>query len=268
MHALSANEAWVDLLTRVYSSQVSTSPRGLLTKELLGCQTQVDMTRSVVSVRARKLGRKFLAAEAWWILTGKNDVASISPYSKDIVKFSDDGKRFSGAYGPAIVDQLTFVCDSLVSDYDTRQAVATIWRRNPRPSKDIPCTVACQWLIRSGKLHCVDTMRSSDVWLGYPYDVFNFSMLSAMILLTLRQRDERLKDLQLGTLTLTAGSQHLYESNFKAVEQLFDNVSADSYRYFDADDFASPEQLVELLELRKDGKYCGLPWMAELYGTN
>jgi len=261
----SANEVWVDLLTRVYSSQTSTSPRGLLTKELLGCQTKVDMTRPVISIKGRKLGRRFLAAEAWWILTGRNDVASISPYSKDISKFSDDGKRFSGAYGPAIVDQLTFVCDALTSDQDTRQAVATIWRRNPRPSKDVPCTVACQWLIRGGKLHCVDTMRSSDVWLGFPYDVFNFSMLSAMILLTLRQWGDVFKDVGLGTLILTAGSQHLYESNFKAVEQLFDDLSADQYAPLDVDDFSSPEQLVGLLECRKDGKYFGLPWMKELY---
>ncbi len=231
------------------------------------------MTRPVVTVRSRKLGRKFLAAEAWWILTGRNDVASIAPYSKDISKFSNDGRRFDGAYGPRVVDQLRYVCDALINDKDTRQAVMTIWRSNPQPSKDIPCTVACQWMIRQRgsvrRLHCVDTMRSSDAWLGWPYDVFNFSMLSTLILLTIRERDESLKDVQLGSLILQAGSQHLYETDFHGVEKLFEAPEYDEYAPLDLNDFANPEELVESLACRKGDVpvrlFNGLTWMSELY---
>jgi thymidylate synthase len=107
-----------------------------------------------------------------------------------------------------IRDQLHFVIDALNADKDTRQAVMTIWRPNPRPSKDIPCTVSVQFLIRDGLLHVVDTMRSSDLWLGWPYDIFNFSMLARYVICHLKQKPE------LGVIVLQAGSAHLYEQNW------------------------------------------------------
>jgi thymidylate synthase len=162
----------------------------------------------VVTVKERELGYKFMAAEAAWILSGDNRVRSIRPYSKAISNFSDDGHFFHGAYGPMIRDQLHFVIDALNADKDTRQAVMTIWRPNPRPSKDIPCTVSVQFLIRDGLLHVVDTMRSSDLWLGWPYDIFNFSMLARYVICHLKQKPE------LGVIVLQAGSAHLYEQNW------------------------------------------------------
>lgn len=268
MSARSANEVWLDLLSRVYSSQTSSSPRGLLTKELLGSQTTIDMTRPIVTYLRRKLGYRFAVAEASWIIDGRNDVASISPYSKDISKFSDDGRYFSGAYGVKVVDQLRYVCDSLVADSDTRQAVINIWRENPRPSKDIPCTLSLQFLIRSGRLNCVATMRSSDVWLGIVYDWINFSMLSTYILLMLR---ERTPGTLLGNLILTAGSQHLYAqkqygdgaSNFTEVEALFNDTSTKEYEPLDVDEFKSPEDFLGHLNDLKDHKYTVHAWMRE-----
>lgn len=228
--AQSANTTWYYLLNKILEEGSDVSPRGLLCKEILSHTTRINMKYPVVSSRP-KLGYKFLVAEAWWILSGRNDVASIKPYSPHIAGFSNDGLRFDGSYGPRIIDQLRFVCDTLIADVESRQAVIEIWRPNPRPSKDIPCTVAVQWMIRKEtmpndketfKLHCFDTMRSSDAWLGWPYDVFNFSMLSLYIGLMLRDRDrengariggcqrQEFTSLELGTLHLTAASQHLY----------------------------------------------------------
>ena len=142
---------------------------------------------------------------------------TISPFSRNISQFSDNGETFFGAYGPKITSQLFYVANTLSADPDSRQAVINIWRENPGPSKDIPCSLSVQFLIRDNRLHCQYTMRSSDAWLGWVYDVFNFSMLSGVVLLML---GDRFPQLELGTLTLTAGSQHLYERDREGISRV------------------------------------------------
>lgn len=205
---LSTNTQWIKALETVLETGKVSAPRGMPIKELMAYQTCTPMEWPIVTVKERELGYKFMAAEAAWILSGDNRVKTIRPYSKAISNFSDDGHFFHGAYGPMIRDQLHFVIDALNADKDTRQAVLTIWRPNPRPSKDIPCTVSVQFLIRDGMLHVIDTMRSSDLWLGWPYDVFNFSMLARYVICHLKQKPE------LGVIVLQAGSAHLYEQNW------------------------------------------------------
>lgn len=207
------NQVWADqvrLLT-LRPSFIS-EPRGQKTFEVLGTQVKVDMNWPVLTVIGRELGYKFMAAEAWWILSGRDDVESIKPYSKEIANFSDDGRVFFGAYGPMIKSQMDHCINSLTQDPATRQAVLTIWRPNPPKSKDIPCTIMMQFMIRHNRLHCLTTMRSSDIWLGLPYDVFNFSMVSTYLLLELR-KSVMFKDLALGTLVVTMGSSHIYDRN-------------------------------------------------------
>src|SRR5688500_457046 len=153
-------------------------PRGMATIERQAVMTTVNMSLPVVTVPSRKLSYKFMAAEAFWILTGDNRVETIEPYCKEIAKFSDDGEVFAGAYGPRIVEQLPFVLRYLKEDTDTRQAVLTDWKEAPPDSKDTPCTVAMVFQLRKGELDLHVFMRSSDVWLGLPYDIFNFSMVA------------------------------------------------------------------------------------------
>jgi thymidylate synthase len=83
-------------------------------------------------------------------------------------------------------------------------------------SKDIPCTLSLQFIIRDGKLNCVATMRSNDIVKGFTYDVFTFSMVSYAALLLLRARGI---EVALGELILTAGSLHLYQSDYEKAEE-------------------------------------------------
>jgi len=209
--ANSASEAWLNLLTSVLSEGSKISPRSQGCAEVLCLTSVVDMANPIVTVGTRKMSYRFMAAEAWWILSGKSDVESIAGYSGKIADFSDDGLRFDGAYGPKIAEQARFVVDKISGDPDTRQAVMSIWRPNPRDSKDTPCTLSLQFLMRSWKLDCVATMRSSDCWLGWVYDVFNFSCISAYVILSLRKKNSYFDKLELGRLFLTAGSQHIYD---------------------------------------------------------
>jgi thymidylate synthase len=188
-------------------------PRGFRTRELLGKQLRFDMSRPVLTLTERKLGYKFMCAEAAWILSGDNRVGSIAPYSKEISRFSDDGHYFRGAYGPKIVDQLTHVVSALLADPDTRQAVISVWRENPPANLDVPCTLSFQFLIRGDTLHEVVTMRSSDAWLGVPYDAFTQAMLACYVLALYRQRGGTRAG-RLGQLILNAGSAHLYEEQW------------------------------------------------------
>lgn len=246
------NHIWSRALKIILEHGTTEKPRDRETKEILGYQTQIPMSQPVLTNPWRKLGYKFMCAEAAWILSGDNRVATIEPYSKQIAQFSDDGVRYFGSYGPKIIDQLAHVIASLKEDQSTRQAVINIWRENPRKTKDIPCTLGCQFMIRKEKddlmLHCFDTMRSSDIWLGWPYDIFNFSMLSAYIAIELRRSVPKYKDLKLGRLTLTAASQHLYKEHYKSAEEC---ITADMFPYevkeIDLAEFGTGQDLIDHL---------------------
>jgi thymidylate synthase len=215
-----ANKAWVKDLEFVYQYGNHVSPRGMQVFESIAYQSIVSMKNPVIINDRRKLGYKFMAAEAAWILSGRNDVLTIAPYSKDIAKFSDDGATFFGAYGPKICDQIPYVVAALHNDINTRQAVMTTWRENPPATKDVPCTISLQFLVRHNLLHCVASMRSSDLWLGHPYDIVNFSAVSFAILLQLNNlQDDRV---ELGNLFLTCGSKHIYERNEADVKDVID----------------------------------------------
>lgn len=252
---INATEAWVRLLTTVLLTGKIVKPRGKITKEILGCQTVISMANPVVLVSKRKLGYHFMAAEAAWIMSGDNRVSTIAPYSKEISKFSDDGERFFGAYGPKIIDQISYVVQTLSNDPDSRQAVITIWRPNPPKTKDVPCTISAQWIIRDKKLHCVMNMRSSDVWLGVPYDWFNFSMISLGILVMLNRRLDLNGLYDLGNLYFNAASQHLYEENFERAESIiYGPVTWPIIRPVDWSDFVGYESVVEHLKNAANGQ--------------
>ncbi len=210
MKNLDFNIVWFHLLNDVLDKGLHVSPRGQRTVELPQHTITVDMRRPVLTTPERKLSYQFMAAEAYWILSGDNTVAGIAPYNKNITEFSDDGKTFFGAYGPPIGDQLDYVLKILIADHGTRQAGLTIWRPNPPTTKDVPCTVAIFFNIREGFLNCHVFMRSSDIWLGIPYDVFTFSMLSHYVCGLLHMCGLHAAP---GRLFLTAASSHLYQRN-------------------------------------------------------
>ena len=186
----SASKTWLQLINYLLSGE-TISPRGLETKEQICVGTKINMYEPMVNIKSRNIGERFRYAEAAWILSGDNRVSTIAP---------------------KVVDQLPYIIQTLKDDPYTRQAVLNIWRENPRKSNDVPCTLSLQFVIRNDTLNCLATMRSSDAWLGWVYDVFNFSMISLYVLLQLKSQ-HNLK-YKLGSLFLTAGSQHLYKEQW------------------------------------------------------
>lgn len=208
---------WIRTVRETLEHGSVVSPRGQDTYETLNRVTQVDLRYPVLVLPARKLHYQFMAAEAYWILSGDNRVETIAPFNRNISKFSDNGETFYGAYGPRIESQFAYVVEALVKDEDTRQAGLTIWIENPKPTKDVPCTISVFFNIRNGVLNIHPSMRSSDIWLGLPYDVFNFSMLAYMVCASLRDAG---LDVTPGTLFLTAISSHIYFRNAETANKI------------------------------------------------
>lgn len=210
MRSFDATEAWRSALEVVGSYGAPVVSRGRRTHEVLHRLHGVDMLKPALLTPARKWGARFAAAEALWILRGDNRVEPLARHSERVRQFSDDGETFFGAYGPKIIDQLGHVLGSIARDPGTRQASINIWRENPPDTKDVPCTMAMNFQARGGRLHLHVFMRSSDVWLGIPYDVFSFSMLGAYVCGRLARLGLGLAP---GTLYLTAASSHLYDDD-------------------------------------------------------
>lgn len=224
IHARNATEAWEMLLATIIEHGSHVSPRGQHTLEVLHQSAKFDSRYPIVTNPRRKLSKKFLTGEAVWITDGDDRVETIAPFNKRIADFSDDGKTFFGAYGPRVVDQVPYVVRALIDDPESRQAVLTLWRRDiarfkrqhGRPSKDVPCTIAMSFNVRNDHLNTHVFMRSSDAWLGVPYDFFNFTMIGAMVACGVN-RHHRARIEHLGWTHWTAVSAHLYERDREGV---------------------------------------------------
>lgn len=256
------NEAYLELISDIVHEGSLAVCRGHETVEVLNHKTVIDMNYPLVTLTKRRLGYRFACAEAAWTICGENKVSLLEPYSKQIKNFSDDGIFFFGAYGPKIVDQLEYIGRCFKNDLYSRQAVINIWREKPPVSKDIPCTLNMQFIIRKNSgdnniLHTIVNMRSSDLWLGVPYDWFNFSMISTYVALYLRKILN--VEIYLGELTINAGSRHYYKNSFGYNEEQLLNLLNDKdydedfqYRPIWISEFKEPfflyEQLLSLAE--------------------
>jgi len=115
------------------------------------------------------------------------------------------------------VDQLSVAAMIMKQNPNSRQIVVSMWRDQDlavglkKASKDIPCTLTLQFLVRDGALNLIVNMRSNDLWLGLPYDVFCFCGIQRLLADAL--------NLKLGFYQHMAGSLHIYDRNReKAIE--------------------------------------------------
>lgn len=211
----SFGEAWYNQLMRIVLYGQPSSPRSLDTLELCGESFRVENLRACLAQHpARRVNHRFSIAEFLWILSGSDDLDLIAQFNKNLRQFSDDGKHMAGAYGTRLIHQWPYIFECLTKP-DTRQAVATIWTPSPQPSKDIPCTVACQWLIRDEKLNVIITMRSSDCVLGLVYDFPVFAQLTNWLACRL--------GLETGWLQYQLGSSHIYGDKLDMVLEVLEH---------------------------------------------
>jgi thymidylate synthase len=211
---------WATLLGRLYHEGKTVSPRGQKIRELIGVHFVLENSLNNILVHpVRNLNHRFMVAEWLWMWFGRDDVATIDRYNKQLAQFSDNGVNFNGAYGVPIKAQWQGLLDTLTRDRDSRQAVLQIYKVPHGPTRDVPCTINLQFLVRRGHLEVIANMRSSDIWLGLPYDVFNFTMFGQIMAAQLGVRP--------GPLSMHLGSSHLYDRDAPLASQILGQYSTE-----------------------------------------
>lgn len=244
----SVEQSYPELLKALLTEGTEVSPRGQLTKEITPVSITINNPRKrVIPSKVRKLNFGFMCAELLWILEGSNDVEFIGHYNSIWKRFTDDGETLNGAYGKRIfgwdsgirreigietkedgsqneitqynhvtINQFQEAYNQLKKDPDTRQATIVFFDPylDYTDTKDKPCTNLIRFMIRDGKLNMTTFMRSNDIWLGYPYDVFNFTMLQEIM--------AGMLGIEVGKYTHIADSFHIYEMHFETAQKLIE----------------------------------------------
>ena len=215
---------WYDKIKAIASKSTSTdtSRDGSVVGEIINAVTVIkDPTRCILKSPIRKLPIRYCVGELLWYLSGNPRLSAIQLYTSAWDRMSDDGKTVNSNYGDRIqnikdeVDGFKFnqlqMCEELLRrDPNTRQAVIHIKQARDiigHPTKDLNCTVCLQFLLREDKLYMTTYMRSNDLWMGFPNDVFQFTCMQIYLAMRL--------NVGLGSYTHVAGSLHLYERDYK-----------------------------------------------------
>lgn len=170
-----------------------------------------DPTRNLMNNSIRKMPVRYAIGELLWYNSRNAKSSAIRPFSKFWDNIADEYGYVNSNYGWCIhdkysFDQWEFVKRTLEEDPYSRQAVIHI--KEPRnliesPTKDLNCTLTLQFFVRDERLHLIVNMRSNDIWLGLPYDLFNFTCMQIQMAMEL--------NLKVGTYCHNAGSLHLYK---------------------------------------------------------
>lgn len=213
-NATEAWDTWYNMLSNDNSDIHSRD--GDVVGEVINAITVIENpTDNIVKSAIRNMPMKYAIGELLWYLSGNNNLKEIQKYTKAWDRMSDDGETVNSNYGHKIksfygFDQWEYVYNTLKKDSTSRQAIIHIKDAKnlyEHPSKDVPCTLTLQFMIRNNKLYLTVNMRSNDIWLGYPYDIFQFMCFQILLSMQL--------GVELGTYTHIAGSLHLYKRDKK-----------------------------------------------------
>lgn len=240
--------------TLLKTPEYRTNVRGYYTHELINARIILtNPYRRIVTLVERNISMSYLIGELSLYLKGSDKLEEYAYYSKFWNKVSDDGAHINSAYGKrlfyaydilaigsrfetanAIVShysQFNYIVEILKQDEHSRKAVMTIYdKRDAFESKDNPCTLNLQFLIRDNKLYCITNMRSNDLYFGFTYDIPFFTFVQEMLYIKLLTFYPTLK---MGTYVHNVGSLHMYARDFKKSELLNDELPT---AYLDIED--------------------------------
>jgi thymidylate synthase len=215
-----------DLMQHVLDHGTQKSDRtGTGTRSVFGYQMRFDLSEGFPCVTTKKLHLRSIIHELLWFLSGDTNVAYLQDNG---VKIWDDWADDKGDLGPVYgyqwrhypkpgggeVDQVRQVVHSLKADPDSRRHIVCAW--NPGMVEEMalpPCHAFFQFYVAHGKLSCQLYQRSADVFLGVPFNIASYALLTLMI--------ARVTGLKPGDFIHTFGDAHLYENHLdQAREQL------------------------------------------------
>lgn len=212
----SISELYPAVLSRALTGGEEVAPRGMPTLEVSPIGFELtDPRQCVVLQKARRLNYAYAVAERLCLIGGEAEPEMLCFYVSKLRDYvNPETECFDGAYGPRVRRQLGYVYEELRREPASRRALVTIYseRDQQDASLDVPCTLALHFLIRHGKLDLIVHMRSSDLFLGLPYDVNQFGFLQQVVAGWL--------DVEPGKYIHWADSAHIYLEHIDRVEQI------------------------------------------------
>ncbi len=206
---------YLDLLQKILDHGVVKSDRtGTGTRSLFGHQMRFDLSEGFPLLTTKKVHLKAIIHELLWFLRGDSNIRYLN---ENGVTIWDEWADLSGDLGPVYghqwrswtaaggktIDQISNVLEALRADPDSRRILVCAWNVGDLPEMALPpCHCLFQFYVAGGKLSCQLYQRSADVFLGVPFNIASYSLLTLMI--------ARVTGLQAGDFVHTFGDVHLY----------------------------------------------------------
>jgi thymidylate synthase len=215
--------AYLDLMRRIREHGVKKTDRtGTGTLSVFGHQMRFDLADGFPLVTTKKLHVKSIIHELLWFLAGDTNIAYLK---KNGVGIWDEWADENGDLGPVYgkqwrswatpdggtIDQITGVVETLKTNPDSRRIIVTAW--NPADIPDMalaPCHCLFQFYVADGKLSCQLYQRSADVFLGVPFNIASYALLTMMM--------AQVTGLKPGEFVHTFGDAHLYLNHLEQAD--------------------------------------------------
>ena len=212
-----------DLLRHVYFHGAEKSDRtGTGTKSVFGHQMRFDLAEGFPLVTTKKVHLKSIILELLWFLRGDSNVRWLQERGCTIW---DEWAAEDGSLGPVYgvqwrswptpggghIDQIQQVIDTLKTNPDSRRILVSAWNVAELDQMALmPCHALFQFYVANGKLSCQLYQRSADIFLGVPFNIASYALLTHMV--------AQQCDLQVGDFIWTGGDCHLYNDHLQQVQ--------------------------------------------------
>lgn len=222
-----------DLLRDVLETGTHREDRtGTGTRSVFGRQMRFDLRETFPLITTKRVHFKSLAVELLWFLRGDSNVAFLHDRQ---VRIWDEWADENGELGPIYgvqwrswptpdgrhIDQIAEVMRSLAENPDSRRHIVSAWNVAEIPKMALPpCHALFQFYVANGELSCQLYQRSADLFLGVPFNIASYSLLTRMMA-------EQL-GLRAGDFVWTGGDCHIYDNH---VEQVKEQLSREPYPY-------------------------------------
>ena len=213
---------YLDLLRHIRANGVMKEDRtGTGTQSVFGYQMRFDLSEGFPLLTTKKVHLKSIIYELLWFIAGDTNVKYLQEHGVTIWdEWADADGNLGPVYGhqwrswPApdgrSIDQLSMVVDTIRRNPDSRRMLVTAW--NPAEVDKMalpPCHCLFQFYVADGKLSCQLYQRSADVFLGVPFNIASYALLTMMM--------AQVCDLQPGEFVHTTGDTHIYRNHFEQV---------------------------------------------------
>jgi thymidylate synthase len=217
---------YLDLLREVLEQGTQKSDRtGTGTRSVFGRQLRFDLAQGFPLVTTKKLHLRSIVHELLWFLRGDTNVGYLRDNGVGIWdEWADDQGDLGPVYGKQWrrwaapdgreIDQMRWVVDEIVRNPDSRRLIVSAWNVADLPDMALmPCHALFQFYVADGRLSCQLYQRSADLFLGVPFNIASYALLTHMV--------AQVTGLRPGEFVHTFGDAHVYSNHFaQAREQL------------------------------------------------